>query len=178
MWKVQKVPFLGVVMGEGKVEMEEDKVEGVLKWPTPQCVRNVRKFLGLANYYRQFVKDFAKVALPMNRLTRKNEKWKWGEEQQAAFEQLKVVFTTRPVLATPELNKEFRVEADALNFITGGVLSVKCNGDLWRPVAFISKVLNETECNYEIHDKEMLGVIRCLEAWRHFLEGARMKFEI
>jgi len=66
MWKVQKVPFLGVVMGEGKVEIEEDKMEGVLKWLTPQCVRDVRKFLGLANYYRQFVKDFAKVALPMN----------------------------------------------------------------------------------------------------------------
>ena len=74
MWKVQRVPFLGVVMGEGKVEMEEDKVEGVLKWPTPQCVRDVRKFLGLANYYRRFVKNFAKVALPMNRLTRKDEK--------------------------------------------------------------------------------------------------------
>ena len=74
MWKVQKVPFLGVVIEEGKVEMEKDKVEGVLKWPTPQYVRDVRKFLGLANYYRQFVKDFAKVALPMNRLTRKDEK--------------------------------------------------------------------------------------------------------
>ena len=66
MWKVRKVPFLGVVMGEGKVKMEEDKVEEVLKWPTPQCVKDIRKFLGLANYYRQFVKDFAKVALPMN----------------------------------------------------------------------------------------------------------------
>jgi len=66
MWKVQKVPFLGVVMGEGKVEMEEDKVKGVLKWPMPQCMRDVRKFLGLTSYYRQFVKDFAKVALPIN----------------------------------------------------------------------------------------------------------------
>ena len=90
-------------MGEGKVEMEEDKVKGILKWPTPQCVRDVRKFLGLTNYYRQFVKGFAKVALPMNRLMRKDEKWKWGEEQQAAFKQLKAVFTTRPTLATPEL---------------------------------------------------------------------------
>jgi len=88
------------------------------------------------------------------------------------------VFTTRPVLATPELDKEFRVEADGSNFVTGGVLSVKCDNDLWRPVAFISKALNETERNYEIHDKEMLGVIRCLEAWRHFLEGAQLKFEI
>jgi len=65
-WKVRKVPFLGVVMGEEKVEMEEKKVEGVLKWPMPQCVRDIRKFLGLAKYYRRFVKDFTKVALPMN----------------------------------------------------------------------------------------------------------------
>jgi len=177
-WKARKVPFLGVVMEKEKVEIKKDKVEGVLKWPTLQCVRDVRKFLGLANYYRHFVKNFAKVALPMNRLTRKDEKWKWGEEQQATFEQLKSVFTTRPVLATPELDKEFRVEADALNFATGGVLSVKYNDDLWRPVAFISKALNETERNYEIHDKEILGVIRYLEVWRHFLEGARLKFEI
>ena len=89
-----------------------------------------------------------------------------------------MVFTTRPVLVILELDKEFRVEADVSNFATGGMLSVKCDNDLWRPVAFISKALNETERNYEIHDKEMLGVIRCLEAWRHFLEGAKMKFEI
>ena len=177
-WKVQKVLFLGVIMGEGRVDMEKDKVGGMLKWPTPQCVRNVRKFLGLANYYSYFVKDFAKVVLLMNRLTRKDEKWKWGDEQQKVFEQLKAVFTTRPVLAALELDKEFRVEADASNFATGGVLSVKCEDELWRPVAFISKTLNETEHNYEIHDKEMLGVIHCLEAWRHFLEGARVKFEI
>jgi len=105
-------------------------------------------------------------------LTRKDKKWRWGEEQQAAFEQLKSIFTTRPVLATPKLDKKFRVEVDALNFATGGVLSVKCDNNLWRPVAFISKALNEMERNYEIHDKEMLGVKRCLEAWRHFLEDA------
>jgi len=81
-------------------------------------------------------------------------------------------------LATPDLNKEFRVETDASNFATEGVLSMKCEDDLWRPIAFISKLPNETEQNYEIHDKEMLGVIRCLEAWRHFLEGTRSKFEI
>jgi len=84
----------------------------------------------------------------------------------------------RPVLAMPDLDKEFRVEADALNFATGGVLSVKYKDNLWRLVLFISKVLNKTEHNYEIHDKEMLGVICCLEAWRHFLEGTRVKFEI
>jgi len=114
----------------------------------------------------------------MNQLTRKDEKWKWGEEQQVVFKQLKAVFMTGPVLATLELDKEFRVEADVSNFATGRVLSIKCKDNLWQPVAFISKAFNKTERNYEIHDKEMLGIIRCLEAWRHFLEGARIKFEV
>ena len=105
---------MGVVMGEGKVEMEEDKVAGVLKWPTPQCVRDVRKFLGLANYYRRFVKDFAKVALPMNKLTRKDEKWKWEEEQQKAFERLKQIFTSRPTLSDWEKGVEGDNENETL----------------------------------------------------------------
>jgi len=71
-----------------------------------------------------------------------------------------------------------RVEADALDYATGGVLSTKCEDGKWRPVAFISKLLNATEQNYEIHDKEMLVVIRCLEAWRHYLEKTKLEFEI
>jgi len=70
------VNFLGVVMDQGKIKMEEDKVAGVLNWPIPKTVRDVRKFLGLTNYYRQFVKDFAKLARPLNNLTRKEKKWK------------------------------------------------------------------------------------------------------
>jgi len=158
------VNFLGVVMGQGKIEMEEDKVVGVLNWPVPKMVKDVRKFLGLANYYRQFVKDFAKLAWPLNNLTRKKEKWRWRSEQQEAFEQLKQVFMSRLLLVAPDIDKEFRVEADTSNFATGGVLSIKYEDNKWRPVAYISKSLNETERNYEIYDKEMLAVIRCLEA--------------
>jgi len=163
-WKTSKVNFLGVIMGQGKIEMEEEKVEGVLNWLVPKMVRNVRKLLGLANYYRQFIKNFVTLAKPLNVLTRKEEKWKWKETQQKAFEQLKGIFMTRPLLVAPNLDKEFRVEADTSNFATEGVLSIKCNDNKWRPVAYISKSLNKTECNYEIHDKEMLAVIRCLEA--------------
>jgi len=85
-------------------------------------------------------------------------------EQQKAFDKLKRVFTTKPVLAAPDLNKEFRVEADVSNYTTEGVLSMKCSDEMWRPVALISKSLNDTERNYEIYDKEMLAVIRYLEA--------------
>ena len=111
-------------------------------------------------------------------MVRKDEKWKWEREQEEAFTKLKEIFTMKPVLAAPNLDKEMRVEADASDYATGGVLSVRGEDEKWRPVAFISKSLNDTERNYEIHDKEMLVVIKCLEAWRHFLEGARNKFEI
>jgi len=85
---------------------------------------------------------------------------------------------TKLVLAAPNLDKEFKVKADALNYITEGVLSIKFSDEMWRPVAFISKSLSDTERNYEIYNKEILVIIRCLEVWRHFLEGAVVKFEI
>jgi len=111
-------------------------------------------------------------------LVRKEQKWKWEREQEEVFKKLKMVFTTEPVLAIPDINREMRVEADASDYTTGGVLSTKCEDGKWRPVAFISKLLNATEQNYKIHDKEMLAVIRYLEAWRHYLEGAKLKFKI
>ena len=144
--------------------MEKEKVDGVLSWPEPKNVKDIRKFLGLANYYRRFIKNFAQVARPMNVLTRKDIKWQWKEEQQKAFDKLKRIFTTKPVLAAPDLDKEFRVEADASNYATGGVLSMKGSNKLWRPVTFIFKSLSDTEKNYKIHNKEMLAIVRCLEA--------------
>jgi len=177
-WKVREIGFLGVIMGPEGIRMEKKKVKEVTNWPTPQCIKDVQKFLGLANYYQRFVKDFAKIAKPLYQLVRKDEKWKWEREQEEAFAKLKRIFTTEPVLAAPDLDKEMRVEADASDYVTGGVLSVKGEDRKWRPMAFISKSLNDTERNYEIHNKEMLAVIRCLETWRHFLEGARTKFKI
>jgi len=85
-------------------------------------------------------------------------------EQQKAFNELKRVFITKPVLAALDLDKEFRVEADVSNYATGGVLSMKCTDQMWRLVTFISKSLSNTERNYKIYDREMLVVIRCLEA--------------
>jgi len=85
---------------------------------------------------------------------------------------------TELVLVTPDLDKEMRVEVDVSDFATGGVLLMKCEDEKWRPVAYISKLLNEAKRNYEIHNKEMLAIIQCLEAWRHFLEGAKDQFEI
>jgi len=88
-WKVREIDFLGLVMGSGGIKMQEEKVAGVLEWLRPKIIKKVQKFLGLANYYRQFIKDFARIAKLMHKLVRKNEKWNWGEEQEKVFEQLK-----------------------------------------------------------------------------------------
>ena len=144
-WKVREVEFLGVVISPREVEMQKEKIEGVLNWPAPRNVKEVQKFLGLANYYRRFIKDFAKIAAPLHVLVRKKQKWKWEKEQEEAFGKLKAVFTTEPVLAILDIDREMRVEADASDYATRGVLSMKCEDGKWRLVAFISKSLNATE---------------------------------
>jgi len=125
-WKVREVEFLGVVIGPKGVEIQKEKVERVLNWPAPRNVKEVQKFLGLANYYRRFIKNFARIAALLHMLVRKEQKWKWEKEQKEVFEELKMVFTTEPVLAIPDIDREMRVEADALDYTTERVLSMKC----------------------------------------------------
>jgi len=125
----------------------------------PKSVKNVQKFLGLANYYRWFVKDFAKIARPLHEMTRKETKWSWGEKQKKVFEELKERFMTKPVLVILDLDREMRVEVDVSDFIIRGVLSMKYEDEKWRPVAYISKSLNEAERNYKIYNKKILVII-------------------
>jgi len=125
-WKVREVEFLGVVIGPKGVEMQKEKVEGVLSWLAPRNIKEVQKFLGLTNYYRRFIENFARIAAPLHMLVRKEQKWKWEREQEEAFKKLKTVFTTEPVLAIPDINREMRVEADASDYATGEVLLTKC----------------------------------------------------
>jgi len=175
---VREVEFLDVLIGLEGIKMEKEKVKGVLEWPMLRCVKDVQKFLGLANYYRRFIEGFAIVTRPLHDLVKKDKKWDWTERQKKAFKELKEWFTKEPVLAASNIDKKMRMEVDALDYATGGVLSMEYEDGLWRPVAFLSKSLNETERNYKIHDKEMLAIVRGLEAWRHLLEGAQFKFEI
>ena len=138
----------------------------------------MQKFLELVNYYHQFIEGFASIARPLHDMIKKDQKWDWTERQEEAFRELKERFTKEPVLAVSDLDKKMTMEVDALDYTTGGVLSVECEDKLWRLVAFLSKSLNEMERNYEIHNKEMLAIIRGLENWKHLLEGTHFKFKI
>jgi len=177
-WKVKEVGFLGVVIGSEGIKMEEEKVKGVLEWLISKCVKDVQKFLGLVNYYCQFIQGFASITRPLHDMVKKDRKWKWTDKQERAFEELKKRFIERPVLAALDLDKKIRMEVEVLDYAIGGVLSMEGKDGLWKLIAFLLKSLNEMERNYEIHDKEMLAIIRGLEAWRHLLKGAQFKFEI
>ena len=177
-WKVREIGFLEVVIGPDGIKMKEEKIKGILDWPTPKCVKDMQKFLGLANYYHQFIEGFAFIARPLHDMVKKDQKWDWTERQEEAFRELKERFTKELVLVAPDLDKKMRMEVDVSDYAMGGVLSMECKDKLWRPVVFLSKSLNEMERNYKIYDKKMLVIIRRLENWRHLLEGICFKFKI
>ncbi|CDO77880.1 hypothetical protein BN946_scf184690.g1 [Trametes cinnabarina] len=175
-FETQQTEYLGHIISPGKVQMDPGKVAGVTEWPTPRCKRDLQAFLGFANFYRRFIKDFAKIATPLNRLTGLAE-WTWGQDEQTAFEGIKKAITSAPVLAIPNDDDPFKVECDASKFAVGAELSQK-QGGVWKPIAFLSKSLSPAERNYEIYDQELLAIMTALDEWRHFLKGARHTFEI
>ncbi|GLB33387.1 putative retrotransposable element tf2 155 kda protein type 1 [Lyophyllum shimeji] len=159
--------------------MDPVKVAGVAEWPTPKNKKEVQSFLGFTNFYRRFIRDVSHHARLLFDLMAKDIAWTWGSTQQDAFDALKRAITSQSVLSFPNNDRPFQVEADSSDFATGAMLSQQSPGDeKWHPVAFYSKSLNAVEQNYEIHDKEMLAIIRALEEWQHFLEGVRHKVEI
>jgi len=111
-------------------------------------------------------------------MMKRKQKWEWIEGQKGVFRELKERFTKEPVLAVPDLDKKIRMKVDMSDYVIEEVLSMEYEDGRWRSVAFFSKSLNEIEKHYEIHDKEMLVVIRGLENWRHLLEDTKFKFEI
>ncbi len=172
----QEIEYLGMIIRPGEVRMDPGKVSAVKDWPTPMNLREVRAFIGFANFYRRFIKDFASIARPLHDLTKKDMPWQWHNEQQTAFDELKARFCQEPILKVYDPDLPTRVEVDASGFATGGILTQKHIDDLWHPIAYRSQSMSKEERNYEIYDREMLGLIRALEDWRHFLEG--ISFEV
>ena len=98
--------FLGVVIGSKGIKIEEEKVKGILEWLIPTYVKDIQKFLGLANYYCRLIEGFAAIARPLHNMVKKDKKWDWTEKQEKVFRELKEKFTKELVLATPDLDKK------------------------------------------------------------------------
>jgi hypothetical protein len=174
-----RTEYLSVIILHNKVEMDPVKIAGVADWPTPSHKKEVQSFIGFVNFYRCFIPGFSHHVRALFDLTMKDVRFIWGLPQEDSFMKFKELFTSAPVLVLPNDDLLFRLEADGSGIATGVVLSQQqVDDNAWHPVAFLSKALNPVEQNYEIHDTEMLAIIRGLEEWRHYLEGARHSIEI
>src|SRR6266702_409980 len=147
--------YLGVILEKGVTRMDPAKIVGVDMWPTPRNATEVRKVLGFFNFYRPFIQDFAFIARPLHKLTRKDQEWRWGPEEQRAFDAFKKRVTSEPVLAHAKLDDQFELEVDASGYAVGAVL-LQCKEDGKKhPIGYYSATLNEAQRNYDIYDFEI-----------------------
>ena len=162
---------LGLVATTKGLKMDPKKVEAIVSWEVPKTVRDVQCFLGFANFYRILIKNYSQVAAPLTRLTCK-DKLEWESQAEKAFQDLKMAFTTAPILVHPDFAKALYLETDALDFTLGAVLSQMGIDKRLHPVAFYSQKNSAVEINNKIYDKELLAIVDSFQEWHHFLKRA------
>ncbi|KAJ9525353.1 hypothetical protein QJQ45_003238 [Haematococcus lacustris] len=173
---MDQTSFLGHIVSASGIACDPAKVAAVQSWPIPTTVHDVRSFLGLANYYRRFVKDFSTIAAPLTTLTRADGHDKqgvvaWGQAQQSAFDALKQALVSAPILIAPDPSQPYTLRCDASSIGIGAVLS-QGTGSAERVVAYHSRKLLPAERNYPTHEQELLSLVEALKVWRHYLLGA------
>ncbi|KAL0549437.1 hypothetical protein IC582_013919 [Cucumis melo] len=161
---LEQVVFLGHVVSAKGVSIDPQKVEAVVNWERPTSAIEVRSFLGLTGYYRRFIEDFSRLALPLTALTRKNDKFEWSDKCEQSFQKLKKRLVTVPILALPVTGKDYVIYCDASRLGLGCVLIQDGN-----VIAYALKQLKEHECNYPTHDLELAAVVLALKIWIHYL---------
>uniref|UniRef100_A0A8P4FYW6 Gypsy retrotransposon integrase-like protein 1 n=1 Tax=Dicentrarchus labrax TaxID=13489 RepID=A0A8P4FYW6_DICLA len=174
---VTSVSFLGFIIERGQVKADPAKIQAVADWPRPTTRKQLQRFLGFANFYRRFIRNYSKVAAPLTKLASVKAPFAWSPEAETAFLALKELFTSAPVLHHPDPSLQFVVEVDASDTGIGAVLSQRSPKDQkLHPCAFLSRRLSPAERNYDVGNRELLAVVVALQVWRHWLEGAALPF--
>ncbi|KAK9528245.1 hypothetical protein VZT92_014728 [Zoarces viviparus] len=170
---VTSVQFLVFIIEEGQICKVPEKVKAVTKWPVPSNRKKLLQFLGFANFYRQFIRNYSQTASPLTRLTSSEVDFSWSPEANRAFNILKERFTSAPILVQPDESRQFVVKVDASDTGVGAVLSQRSTTDSKLcPCAFFSHRLSPAAQNYDVGKRELLAVKLALEEWRHWLEGS------
>ena len=174
-----ELKYLGHVVDRFGLRVDPAKVQAITAFPTPKSKKEVRRFLGMASWYRRFVENFATRAAPLTKLTATKTgtpRFAWNAEAEIAFNDLKVAISSAPVLSCPDYSKPFRVYTDASSYGTGGVLT-QGDGEDEKPVAFMSKTLSAAEKNFSACEREALAVLHAVENWRCYLDTGE-EFEV
>jgi len=174
----KETEYLGYVISPQGLRMDEEKIRTIRDWKEPTNVKGIQSFLGFANFYRRFIRDYSKITMPLSSLTRKEKAWEWGDKQQEAFETLKEAMITEPILQHFDPERAVTIEMDASDYAIGAICSQPDDKGILHPVAYYSRKLKDPERNYDIHDKELLAIVDTLRKWDTYCKTTGPKITI
>ena len=174
---VQETKFLGFIISPNDIAMDPDRIAIIVDWPTPKSQHDILVFLGFANFYRRFMEAYSRVVLPLTNLLRKSQRFFWTKWAQQAFDTLKKLFTEAPILKHFDPDLPIILHTDSSGTAISEIISQSHN-DILHPIAFWSRKCLPVECNYDIHDREMLAIIESMKHWRHYFEDAKYPIQI
>jgi len=146
--------YLGHIVGGGELKIDPSKVAVIVNWPKPRSATEVRSFLEATQYWRKFISNFSSIAAPLHALKGLNKVFQWGGKHQKAFDTLKDKISTTPVLALPDLQRQFEIQTDASDYAMGAVLTQHD-----KPICYHSETFNPAVVNYHTYDKELYALI-------------------
>ena len=167
----KETEYLGYIISEEGIKVDAVKTQAIWDWTATKTKKEIQCFLGFCNFYRRFIEGFSRTAKPLYDRTQKkyDGKWEWWEKEQQAFDELRRKLTTTPVMVHFDPGAPIKLKRDASKYVCSGILSQQCEEGGWRPVAYRSKTMQEAECNYDIHDKELLAIIQAFTESKRYL---------
>ncbi|KII70298.1 Retrovirus-related Pol polyprotein from transposon 17.6 [Thelohanellus kitauei] len=169
-FSLEEISYLGYIFDRNGMRTDPAKTNVIIDYPIPTCVKDVQKFLGIANYYRRFIKNFAGIARPLHNIVKKNDTFVFTEECLKAFNELKKCLVSPPTLSYPDSRINFSVSTDASNKAVGAVLEQ--NG---KAISFASRALSPTECKFSTYELECLAIVYALKQFRQYLLGKKFQ---
>jgi hypothetical protein len=164
-----EIEYLGVIVGNGKIQMDHLKTNNLAKWPKPKTVQDIRAILRYTGYYQRFIKGYSTIAHPLIDLTKKDAKFRWEQVHDLAFDTLISKMSARPILLQPNFDKRFILQTDASALGIGVVLLQEGDMGKMQPVEFFSATFTPTERNYNVYERELLAIMKSLAHWRPYL---------
>jgi len=177
-FSVTRTKYLGYIVSTNGLEIDPVKTEPLRNWQYPTTVREVRGFLGFTGFYRRFIRDYSVIAKPLHHLTKDNVPFQFDEDCRRAFRFLRDAILSPEILCHYQPDYPTMIETDASDGVVCGILKQKQLDGEWHPIAFYSHTMSAAECNYEIHDKELLAIVQAFDEWRSELASCHKTIEV
>ena len=170
----RETEYLGFIIGQEGVKTDSVKTQAIWDWMAPNEIKEIQCWVGFCNIYRRFIEGFSRTARPLYARTKKEciGNWEWGDKEQNAFDELRTKLTTAPVLVYFDPLAPTKIETDASKYVCSGILFQQCQDGKGRPVVYRSKTILDAECNYDIHNKELLAIVQAFHELKRYTRGS------